>query len=140
MQILNKRAKFDYEVIEKLEVGIELLGAEARALREGRGSLNNSYAKFIGDQLYLVNASIQAQGPRGYEATRSRKLLLHKKEARSLQGKMSQQKLTLVPMKVYNTRNLFKLELALAKSRKKYEKRELIKRRDLDRELERELK
>lgn len=141
MRIYNKRARFEYELTpEKVEAGLSLLGAEAKALREGRGELSQSFAKVINGEIYLVNANIPAQGIQNYVANRSRKLLLHKKEILSLLTKSKQQKLQFVPIAIYNKGRLIKLELCLGKPKRKFEKKEAIKRRDINREIEIEVK
>lgn len=141
MRIYNKRARFEYELTtEKVEAGLSLLGAEAKALREGRGDLSQSFAKVVSGEIYLVNANIPAQGIQNYVANRSRKLLLHKKEILSLLTKSKQQKLQFVPIAIYNKGRLIKLELCLGKPKRKFEKKEAIKRRDINREIEIEVK
>ncbi len=134
MKIYNKRAKFDYELLEKFEAGIVLSGGEAKAVRTGHLNLTGSYAKVIGSEVFLVNANIPISGKLNYDPAQSRKLLLHKSEIASIIGKIKAKKLTLVPISVYNTHNLVKVEIALARSKKRFEKKETIKKRDLDRE------
>ena len=140
MRIINKKAKFNYNLSERFEVGIVLTGAEVKALKTGRADLSNSYAKIVGGEAYLVNANIPAQGVQNYDATRSRKLLLHKNELISLGTKMKQKQLTLVPIRVYTKGRLVKAEIALAKSKRKFEKKESIKKKDIEREIEKELR
>ena len=140
MRIINKKAKFNYNLSERFEVGIVLTGAEVKALKTGRADLSNSYAKIVGGEAYLVNANIPAQGVQNYDATRSRKLLLHKNELISLGTKMKQKQLTLVPIRVYTKGRLVKAEIALAKSKRKFEKKESIKKKDIEREIDRELR
>lgn len=141
MRIINKRARFEYELTpEKVEAGVSLLGVEAKSLREGRGDISQSFAKVIGNEIYLVNANIPAQGIQNYDSTRSRKLLLHRKEILSLLTKAKQQKLQFVPIVLYNKGRLIKLELCLGKPKRQFEKKEQIKRHDINREMERELK
>lgn len=142
MKISNKRAFFDYQLFDRLEAGIRLTGAEVKAIRLGHADLTGSHVRITGSEAYLLNAQIFPYAyarPEGYDERRTRKLLLHKKEILALKSKMEGQNLTLVPVSMYNTRNLIKLELALAKGKKKYEKKEAKKRKDIDRELEREL-
>lgn len=106
-------------------------------------SLEGSFVKIIGSEVYLVNAEIYAYPyarPEGYEARRTRKLLLHKKEILSLKTKMKSDKLTIVPLECYNSHGWVKMKIGLAKGKKEYEKREKIKRRDMDREVARELR
>ena len=134
MKIFNKRAKFDYELLEKFEAGIVLSGGEAKAVRTGHVNLTGSYAKIIGDEAYLVNANIPIDGKLNYDPAGSRKLLLHRHEIASILGSIKAKKLTLVPISVYTTHNLVKVEIALARSKKRFEKKETIKKRDLERE------
>mgnify|MGYP000389186248 CR=1 FL=1 len=141
MKIFNKRAGFDYQLTgEKVEAGISLLGSEAKFLREGRGDLSQAFVKIIGGEAYLVNANIPAAGIQNYDATRSRKLLLHKKQILALSTKAKRQKLQLVPVSLYTKGRLIKLELVLGKPKRKFEKKEAVKRRDIEKELARELK
>lgn len=140
MKIVNKKAKFNYILYERYEAGIALSGSEAKALKTTGGNLNDSYVKIIDNELYLVNANIPVKGKKDYNSTRSRKLLLHKKEILSLKTKVKAKKLTLVPTKVYNRGHLVKVEIALAKSKRKFEKKESIKKKDIEREIERELR
>lgn len=141
MRIFNKRARFEYELTpEKVEAGVSLLGAEAKSLREGRGDLSQSFAKVIDGEIYLVNANIPAQGIQNYDSTRTRKLLLHRREILSLLTKAKQQKLQFVPISVYTKGRLIKLELCLGRPKRKFEKKEVIKRRDIAREIEQEFK
>lgn len=138
--IINKKAMFNYNLLEKLEVGISLIGAEAKALRVKGADLSQSFAKVIGGEIYLVNANIPVEGKKDYNSTRSRKLLLHKDQIISIEGKIKAKKLTLMPTKIYNKGRLVKVEIALAKSKRKFEKKEAIKRKDIEREIELELK
>lgn len=135
----NKSAYHNYEILETLEAGIALTGSEVKSIREGRISLNESYAEFNGEELYLVDCNISpyhAANVFNHEPLRPRKLLLHKKELKRLAGKVQEKGLTLVPTKVYfNDRGLVKVELALARGKKTYEKREAIKKRDVEREI-----
>lgn len=141
MKLFNKRAKFEYELTgEGVEAGISLKGAEAKAVREDRGDLSQSFAKIIGSEAYLVNANIPVKGIDSYDPTRTRKLLLHRKEIVVLSTKMKQKKLQLVPIRLYNKGRLIKLYLELGKPKRQFEKKEAIKRHDLDLDLERELK
>ncbi len=140
MKIYNKRANFDYELHEHFEAGIHLHGAEVKAVKLGHADLTGSHVRILGSEAYLVNAQIfpyKYARPENYDERRTRKLLLHKKEIMALRSKMDGQNLTLVPISLYTTHNLIKLELALGKGKKKYEKKEAKKRKDLDRELER---
>jgi len=139
MKIVNKRAHYDFELLETFEAGINLQGQEVKAVREGHADLSGSYARIVGSEAYLINAKIFPYSyarTENYDQNRTRKLLLHKKQIISLKAKIDGGNLTIVPVSLYTTRNLIKVELALGKSRKEYNKREQKKRRDLDRETE----
>lgn len=143
MKITNRKAFFDYEITDRFEAGINLTGAEVKAVRQDQADLTGSFVRIIGSEAYLVNSKIlpyQYARPEGYDERRTRKLLLHKREIIALKSKIEAQGLTIVAISMYNTRNIIKVELGLGKGKKKYEKKEAIKRQDLDRELEAELK
>ena len=140
MRIINKKAKFNYKLFETYEAGIVLKGSEAKALRTNGADLSNSYAKIIEGEVYLINANIAIPGKIDYNPTRSRKLLLHKDQIISISSKIKQKQLTLIPTKIYLKGNLVKAEIALAKSKREFEKKEIIKKKDIDRELQQELK
>ena len=140
MKILNKKAKFNYKLLEKFEAGISLLGAEVKSIKSGKADLSASYGKIIGNEAYLINANMPLEGIDNYNPSRSRKLLLHKNEIFSINAKVKAKKLTLVPTKVYTKGPLIKVEVALAKSKKKFQKKEILKKKDIERELELELK
>jgi SsrA-binding protein len=138
----NRKARFTYTILESLEAGIELKGTEVKSLRNGQASLADSFARNEGGDLFLYNMHIPpyAFGNRAnVEPTRPRKLLLHRSQIRRLTEEVSLKKLTLVPLKVYFKNGIAKVELALAKPKKMYDKREDIKKRDSDRELRRRL-
>lgn len=140
MQIFNKRAKYEYEITpEKVEAGVSLKGIEAKSLRDGRGDLSQSHVRIMENEVYLINANIPANSP-NYNPTRIRKLLLHRKEIISIRTKIKQQKLVLVPLKLYNKGRLIKLELALGKPKRKFEKKDAIKKRDIEMDIKRELR
>lgn len=139
MKILNKKARFNYKLLEKYEAGISLLGAEVKAIKRGSVDLTRSYAKVIDQQIYLINA-IVGIGDKNTASRRTRKLLLKKNQIYTISAKIKAKKLTLVPTKVYTKGRLIKVEVALAKAKRKYEKKEAIKRKDIEREIERELK
>lgn len=131
----NKRATFDYEILDKYEAGLILFGYEAKAVKAGKMSLSGSYVVIKNNEAFLLNSSVAPyqpnNTPQGYDATRTRKLLLHKDEIKSLIGKTHQQGLTLIPLSVYtNTRGIIKLRFGLARGKKKYDKREKIKERE----------
>lgn len=140
MKIVNKKAHFNYNLFETYEAGISLLGGEVKALRVRGCDLSEAYVKIIDGSPYLVNANIPIEGKKDYNSTRSRKLLLNKEEIISIETKAKSKKLTLVPTKLYNKGPLVKLEIALAKSKLKFEKKESIKKRDLEREILEEFK
>ena len=141
MKIANKRANYEY-ILEgdRVEAGISLSGGEAKAVRTGHVDINQSVARIVNGEAFLINANIPVTGAQNYSSTRSRKLLLHKKEILFLTTKMKQFKLTLVPISLYNKGRLIKVTLALAKPKRKFEKKEAIKRKDIERELEKEFK
>lgn len=140
----NKRIFFDYEVIEKYEAGIELLGLEVKSAKLGEISLKSSFVIIKDSQAWLLNAKISPYQPKNipkdYNLSRKRKLLLKKKEIKELIGKSRQKGLTIVPLRVYTKKGKIKVEIGLARARKKIEKKEKIKERDIEREMEREVK
>lgn len=143
MRIINKKALHDYYILESFEAGIQLRGAEVKAIREGRIDLGQSYARIIGGEAFLVNANIPRyhNAPiKDYDPTRSRKLLLHKKQIQSLIGRLSSGGATLVPVSVYEKNNLMKVELGIAKSKKEFDKRKVKKERDQQRRIEQEMR
>ncbi|MBI2631342.1 SsrA-binding protein SmpB [Candidatus Nomurabacteria bacterium] len=138
----NRKARFNYEILEKYETGIELLGTEVKSVRGGQMSLEGAFVIIRGGEAYLINANIppyQAKNsPSDYEPLRNRKLLLTKKEIAELAGSEKNKSLTIVPIAVYNKGRKIKLEIALVKGKKKFDKRETLKKRDTDREIRRE--
>ena len=140
MKIFNKRANFDYKIEEKIEAGISLSGGEAKAVRTGHLNLTNSFAKIIGDEAFLINANVPINGALDYNPTRSRKLLLHKKQIYQLLAKSKAKNLTLVPISMYTKGRLIKIELGLGKSKKQFEKKAELKKRVMKREIEKEFK
>ncbi len=143
MKITNKKAFFDFEVMERFEAGINLTGAEVKAIREGHADLTSSFVRIMGNEAYLINSKVfpyEYARPENYDPKRTRKLLLHKKELISLKSKTAGSNLTIVPISWYTTDHLIKLELALGKSKKKFDKKQAIKKKDLDREQEELLK
>lgn len=142
-QIVNKKARFEYEIIEELEAGLVLLGPEVKSLRLGRGNLTDAFVHISEGEAYLVNADIIGYSfadLTDYDPRRRRKLLLSKKQIDSLEQKAKSGRYSLIPLKIYPKGNVFKLSVALARGKKQYEKREAIKRRDLEREAKTELK
>lgn len=141
MRIFNKRAKFEYELTpEKVEAGVSLRGIEAKSLRENRGDISQAHVKIMSGEAFLINANIPASGIEKYDATRIRKLLLHKRELISLETKMKAKKLQLVPIVLYNKGRLIKLSLSLGKPKRKFEKKESLKKADIKRDIEREFR
>ena len=140
----NRKARFNYEILEKYEAGIELLGSEVKSVRGGQMSLEGAFAIVRGGEIYLINANIppyQAKNtPKDYDPLRNRKLLLQKKEIAELAGNEKNKSLTIVPISVYNKGRKIKVEVALVKGKKKFDKRETTKKRDMDREIRREIK
>lgn len=141
---VNRRAHFDYEILETREAGMELHGFEVKAVKKGHINLAGSFAVIRGNEAWLLNATIPPyQGkntPVGYDPTRSRRLLLHKSEIKELIGAAAEKGLTIVPLKVYTKRNRVKILLGLGRHKKKGDKREIIKRRESEREIDRTLK
>lgn len=140
MEVINKKASFNFLLKDRLEAGLVLSGAEAQSIRLGKIDLSNSYVKIIKGEAYLVNANIPIANLINYVPTRTRKLLLHKSQITSLQSKISAQGLAIIPIKVYNKGHLIKLQIALAKGKKKFEKRKLLRLQDQNREAEKDLK
>jgi len=139
----SKRAYFDYEILEVLEAGIELRGFEVKAIKSGRINLAGSYAIIRDNQIWLLNADIPPYQPKNmpedYDSKRTRRLLLKKSEIKNLIGRVQEKGLTLLPLKVYTKGKTgrIKMEIGLGKSRKKADKRELIKKREVEREIKR---
>ncbi len=142
--ITHKRASFDFELLETFEAGVSLLGTEVKSIRGGQGKLEGAYVIIRGKEAFLVGASIPAFQKKNvsasYDAERPRKLLLTQKELAELEQRSEKQGLTIVPLKLYNKGSNIKLEIAIARGKKKQDKRESIKERDVKRDIERELK
>lgn len=141
MRIINKKAPFEFEIREKFEAGINLLGAEVKAVKLGHADLTGSHVRIMGSEAYLINAQVfpyKYARPESYDERRTRKLLLHKQQIISLKSKLDGQNLTLIPIAMYTKGTLIKLELALGKGKKQFEKKEAKKKKDIQRELERE--
>ena len=134
----NRKARFNYDIEEKLEAGIALMGSEVKSLRAGKANIADSYAASEGGELYLINAHIAEYtqaGRSGHAPTRRRKLLLHRKEIGRLAGAIQREGMTVVPLKLYfNKRGIAKVELGLAKGKKLHDKRETEKKRDWERQ------
>lgn len=146
MKILaeNKKARFDYEILETFEAGITLLGFEVKSVKAGQVSMDGSFANFYNNELYLLNVNIPAwqpkNAPKDFDSMRSRKLLLNKAELKYLIGKIKEAKTNLIPLNFFLQNNKIKVQLGLGKSKKKTDKRETIKQREFQREKSREMK
>lgn len=142
--ISNKKAYFDYEILETFEAGVVLFGYEVKALRANKASLNGAYVIIRGGEAYLVNASISPyqvpNTPQKYEPDRARKLLLRKKQLALLEQSSEKQGLTIVALKWYNDKRHLKLAIAIARGKKQADKRESLKERDSKRDIDRILK
>jgi SsrA-binding protein len=140
----NRQARFQYEILETYETGIELAGTEVKSIRDGKVNLRDGFALVRNGEVFLHNVHISphktASQVFNHEPTRTRKLLLHRQEIRKLIGKVEQQGLTLVPLKMYLKRGWVKLDLALVRGKKLHDKRETIKKRDDQRDMQRALK
>ena len=133
----NRKAYHDYHLLESFEAGIALMGTEVKAIREGRVNLRDSYARLENGEVFLFNVNISPYSHRGYaehEPLRRRKLLLHRHEIRKLIGKTVERGMTLVPTRLYFKNGRVKVSISLAKGKKEYDKRETVKRREVDRE------
>ncbi len=143
MRIVNKKALHNYHILESLEAGIVLSGSEVKSIRAGRIDLGESFVRILNGEAFLVNANIQRYqqtSDKEYDATKSRKLLLHRDQINSLIGKVSGKATTLIPISIYEKSNKFKVEVALAKSKKEFDKRKITKERDQIRRIEQELR
>ena len=143
MEINNRKAKFDYTILEEIEAGMVLKGTEVKSIKDGKANIKDSYAIIKNGEVYLLNMHISEYKEGNifnHEETRTRKLLLHKKEILKLRDKVDLKGLTLIPLKVYFKKNKAKVLLGLAKGKKTYDKRESIKERDIKRNLEKNYK
>lgn len=141
--IVNRKAYHDYEILETVEVGIVLRGAEVKSLREGTANLKGSYADIKDDEVWLLNFHISPYPQAGIfnpDPYRDKKLLLHRRQIRKLTDKIKEKGLTLIPLKVYFRNGKAKVQMALAKGKKMYDKRRVLKEKELKREQERVLK
>jgi len=147
--IKNTKANFEYQIFDTWESGIILTGMEVKSIKQGQIDLKNAYVSIKQQEkpeIFLINAHIPAYKKANpeqlatYEATRSRKLLLHRKEINKIIGKIQEKGLTAIPLKVYNKGNQIKVEIALAKGKKLFEKKEYLKERDIKKDLSRQLK
>jgi SsrA-binding protein len=140
MKIVNKKAYRNYEILDSFEAGIVLEGSEVKSIKSGRSNLSDAYVKFLGEELWLVNADIAQyshDGREDYDSKRSRKLLVKRSQIDELKVKMRQGRLTLVPLSIYTTRNLIKVQVGLCKGKRSYQKKEVEKERDVKREMAR---
>jgi SsrA-binding protein len=139
--ISNRRARHDYEILERYETGIVLTGAEVKSLRGGRGSLAESFARVRGREIWIEGMHIppyeQAMDKRTYDPIRPRKLLLHRTEIERLIGKTAERGLALIPLRVYFTHGMAKLELGLGRGKRQFEKRQALAEREHEREMQR---
>ena len=141
--VKNKNALFNYEIVERFEAGIVLFGTEVKSLRERAVNMTDSYASFRKGELFIINMHISMYhfgNINNHDPLRERKLLMKKRELKRLYGKVKEQGLTLIPIKLYFSNGKIKVELSLAKGKKLYDKRETLKRKTLDREMERYIK
>ena len=139
MEILNRKARFNYFIIDEIEAGIELKGTEIKSIRNGKASIEDAYARIKNREVFLTNMFIAKyeEGNRfNHDERRERKLLLHKKEIYKLRDKLEMEGYTLIPLKVYLVKSRAKVEIGLAKGCHDYDKREAIKQRDIDREMQ----
>ena len=142
--IENKKAYFNYEILEKIEAGLELKGFEVKSLRNKRGSIVGARAIIRGGEGFIVGMDIPpyqpSNTPDGYDSQRTRRLLLKKSEIKYLLGRAEQKGLTIIPIRAYNKGRNIKIEIAIARGKKKYDKRQKIKKREVKRKIERTLK
>ncbi len=141
--IKNKRAKFEYQILEKLECGMVLVGTEVKSLREGKASLEEAYARIHGGELVLMgcNINVYSHGNlMNHEPARNRKLLAHKREIKKLEDKLKQKRCTLIPLRIYFNRGKAKIEIALATGKSHADKRDKLKKDQMKRDTEREMR
>ncbi len=140
----NKKAYHNFEILEKLEAGMELKGYEVKSIRAGHSNLKDGYARIINNELWLIGSYIkpyaQAHGIDTIDPIRSRKLLIHKKELKRWIGKVQEKGLTIVPLKMYYKNNKIKCQIGLGRSKKLYDKRETKKNQDIQRNIQKQLK
>lgn len=143
MEILNRKANFDYFIEDTIEAGISLKGTEVKSIRQGKANIKDSYAIIKNDEIFLLNAhiSLYDEGNKfNHEEKRTRKLLMHKKQILKLKNKIELEGYTLVPLKIYFVKQRVKILIGLAKGKKNYDKRETIKLRDIEREMRKNIK
>ena len=142
-RISNSKATFNYEILDTYEAGLVLLGAEVKSIRAGHAQINDAFISVVGNELFLVKAHIapyQIKNQIGYDPYHARKLLVSKKQFAELAKRKHEAGLTLIPLAMYDSHRLIKLSFALARGKKKHDKRETLKRRDADREMDRAMK
>lgn len=143
MEILNRKARYDYNIEETYEAGISLTGTEIKSIRNGKVNIKDSYAIIKNNEIYLLNTHISLYEEGNifnHDENRTRKLLLHKKEILKLRDKVEMEGYTLIPLKIYFVKSKAKVLIGLAKGKKNYDKRETIKQRDIDREIQKNYK
>ena len=143
MEILNRKARFNYEIIDTIECGIVLKGTEIKSIRDGKANIKDNYGIIRNNEVYILNMHISPYengGVFNHQETRTRKLLLHKKEILKLKNKLELEGFTLIPLKLYFVNGKAKIELGLCKGKKLYDKREDSKKRDVERELAKKYK
>lgn len=142
--IQNRKARFNFEILETLEAGLVLLGQEVKSIRHGKGKLDGAYVIIRGGEAYLVGSSISPfqpiNTPKNYDPERPRKLLFSKKQLVQLEQKTETERLTVIPLRLYNAGRNIKLEVAIARGKKQHDKRESLKERDSKRDIQRTLK
>lgn len=142
--VTNKKAYLNYEILDKWEAGIELFGFEVKAIKNNQGSLDGAHVSVRGSEVFLINFDLPPyqtkNTPLDYDRVRVRKLLLTKKEILNLQNEGSKKGMTIVPLGIFLKGNKLKIDIALARGKKKYDKREDLKKKDADREIRREMK
>ena len=142
--ITHRRATFDFEILDTYDAGVELFGLEVKAIRSGKGKLEGAHIIVLGGEAYLVGASVPAHqpinAPKNYEPERVRRLLLSRKEINEIAQKSDQKGLTIIPLMLYSSGRNIKLKMAVAHGKKKQDKRELLRKRDAERHIERTLK
>ena len=139
----NRKARRDYEIVNSIEAGIVLKGTEVKAIREGRANLTDTYARFQKGELWVIGMHISPftkSVVENHDPLRNRKLLLHKRELKKLVRQIKEKGITLIPLKIYFNKHLIKVELGLARGKRKYDKRAVIAERDLKRDLDRQRK
>lgn len=143
IEINNRKAKYDYEIIDTYESGIVLVGTEIKSIRNGSANLKDSYAIIRNNEVYLLNMHIgkyKEGNLFNHDETRTRKLLLHKKEIKKIKIKLEQDGMTLIPIRLYFQKNKAKVLLGVARGKKNYDKRESIKKKDMERQIQKDLK